>query len=734
MKSGDIVLENLLLRIEQYNPDADLKLLIKAYNYASSAHENQYRKSGEKYIIHPVEVAKILAELELDVDTIAAGLLHDVIEDTAITFEEIEREFNLDIAMLTDGVTKLGKLEYKSKEETQAENMRKMFLAMGKDIRVVLIKLADRLHNMRTLKHMSPEKAIEKSLETIEIYAPIANRLGISKVKLEMEDLALRYLDPEGYYDLVEKIARKKAERDEYIQKVISEIKIKLNDSSIYADITGRAKHFYSIYKKMKSQNKEFDEIFDLMAVRVLVESVKDCYASLGLVHTIWRPIPGRFKDYIAMPKPNMYQSLHTTVIGPDGEPLEIQIRTIDMHRTAEFGIAAHWKYKEGKINQESSDMESKLLWLRQMMEWQKEVSDPKEFMDSLKMDLFTTEVYVFTPKGEVIELPASSIPLDFAYKVHSDVGNRCVGAKINGKIVPMTYTLQNGDLIEILTSSNSNGPSRDWLNMVKSSHAKSKIRQWFKKERREENIQKGRELLEREAKRQGYSQSELLKHKYLSPIMKSLSLPNDEDFYAAIGYGGITLSQIMPKLKEKYDLENKDKDKDIKNKKAVEPEPAVPSKKPPAHDYKGVYVKGIDNLLMRFAKCCNPLPGDEIVGYVTKGRGVSIHRADCDNIDINTEAPSDKLIEVGWDQNYNNLKSFEVEILILANDRRGLFVDVSRVLADEKIQVNGINARNNKDGLVNMNTIIVVASKDQLKSVKNKIKRIEGVISVDRL
>ena len=730
------MLENLLLRIEQYNPDADLKLLIKAYNYASSAHENQYRKSGEKYIIHPVEVAKILAELELDVDTIAAGLLHDVIEDTDVTFEEIEREFNLDIAMLTDGVTKLGKLEYKSKEETQAENMRKMFLAMGKDIRVVLIKLADRLHNMRTLKHMSPEKAIEKSLETIEIYAPIANRLGISKIKLEMEDLALRYLDPEGYYDLVEKIARKKAERDEYIQRVIYEIKMKLDDSSIMADITGRAKHFYSIYKKMKSQNKEFDEIFDLMAVRVLVENVKDCYASLGLVHTIWRPIPGRFKDYIAIPKPNMYQSLHTTVIGPDGEPLEIQIRTLDMHRTAEFGIAAHWKYKEGKINQEASGMESKLQWLRQMMEWQKEVSDPKEFMDSLKIDLFTTEVYVFTPKGEVIELPAGSIPLDFAYKVHSDVGNKCVGAKINGKIVPMTYTLQNGDLIEILTSSNSNGPSRDWLNMVKSSHAKSKIRQWFKKERREENIQKGRELLEREVKRQGYSQSEILKHRYLSPIMKSLSLTNDEDFYAAIGYGGITLSQVMPKLKEKYELENKDKekDKDLKVKKPSSPELIVTSKKTPSHDYKGVYVKGIDNLLIRFAKCCNPLPGDDIVGYVTKGRGVSIHRADCDNIDINSETPSDKLVEVGWDKNYNNLKSFEVEILIQANDRRGLFVDVSRVLADEKIQVNSINARNNKDGLVNMNTIIVVASKDQLKSVKNKIKRIEGVISVNRL
>lgn len=725
------MLENLLLRIEQYNPDADLKLLIKAYNYASSAHENQYRKSGEKYIIHPVEVAKILAELELDVDTIAAGLLHDVIEDTDVTFEDIEREFNRDIAELTDGVTKLGKLEYRSKEETQAENMRKMFMAMGKDIRVILIKLADRLHNMRTMKHMPPEKAREKSLETIEIYAPIANRLGISKIKLEMEDFALRYIDPEGYYDLADKITKKKAERDEYIQKVIFEIREELDDSEIIADITGRAKHFYSIYKKMNGQNKEFDEIFDLMAVRILVDSVKDCYAVLGLVHTIWRPIPGRFKDYIAMPKPNMYQSLHTTVVGPDGEPLEIQIRTWEMHKTAEFGIAAHWKYKEGKIAQDQSDMETKLSWLRQMMEWQKEVSDPNEFMESLKVELFTTEVYVFTPKGEVIELTAGSVPLDFAYKVHSDVGNKCVGAKINGRIVTLDYKLQNGDIIEILTSSNSNGPSRDWLNIVRSSHARNKIRQWFKKERRDENILKGRELLEREVKRQGYSQSEILKHKYFAPIIKALAMANEEDLFAAIGYGGITLTQVLPKLKEKFEIDNKDF-RELKQKKAEENLPPI-ERKPVAKDYKGVYVKGIDNILIRFAKCCNPLPGDEIVGYVTKGRGVSIHRSDCDTV-IGNEDDNSKYVEVGWDNNFSDQKAFEVEVSIQAYDRRGLFVDVSKILADEKITVNGINARTNKEGIVNMSTILVVASKDQLKSVKNKLRRIEGVISADRI
>ncbi len=728
------MLENLLLRIEQYNPDADLKVIVKAFNYATKAHENQYRKSGEKYIVHPIEVAKILAELELDVDTIAAGLLHDVIEDTDITYKDIERDFGKDIADLTEGVTKLGKIAYRSKEETQAENMRKMFLAMGKDIRVVLIKLADRLHNMRTLKHMRPEKAKEISIETIEIYAPIANRLGISTIKLEMEDIALRYIDPESYYSLVEKISQKKEERDEYIKSVIQQIHQKLQESGINADITGRAKHFYSIYRKMKNQNKEFDEIFDLMAVRVLVDSVKDCYSVLGLVHSMWRPIISRMKDYIANPKPNMYQSLHTTVIGPDGEPLEIQMRTWDMHKTAEYGIAAHWKYKEGKINTDASDLESKLAWLRQMMEWQKEVSDPKEFMQSLKTDLFTSEVYVFTPQSEVIELPAGSVPLDFAYKVHSEVGNKAVGAKVNGRIVPQTYKLQTGDIVEILTSSNSNGPSRDWLNIVQSSHTKNKIRQWFKRERRDENIKHGREMFERELKRNGFSQTEVMKQKYIAPILKSLNLQSEEDMYNALGYGGVTTGQIIPRIREKYEQEHKE----VKAKKQAEtlsqPITHEDNKKRSGTSGQGVHVKGQSSILIRFAKCCNPLPGDEIVGYVTKGRGVSIHRADCENIDLTDEISNLKLVEVEWDQANNSSNEFDVEIAIQAYDRRGLFVDVSKVFSDEKITVNSINARTNKDMIANMNAVITVSTKEQLKSIMNKLKRVDGITSVTRV
>lgn len=725
------MLENLLLRIEQYNPDGDLNVVIKAYDYATKAHENQYRKSGEKYITHPMEVAKILAELELDVDTIAAGLLHDVIEDTEATYDDIAREFSKDIADLTDGVTKLGKIAYRSKEETQAENMRKMFLAMGKDIRVVLIKLADRLHNMRTLKHMKPEKAKDISMETIQIYAPIANRLGISKIKLEMEDIALRYIDPDAYYDLVEKISQKKGERDEYINSVINQIHDKLNEAGIKADVTGRAKHFYSIYRKMKIQNKEFDEIFDLMAVRVLVDSVKDCYSVLGLVHSMWRPIISRMKDYIANPKPNMYQSLHTTVIGPDGEPLEIQMRTWDMHKTAEFGIAAHWKYKEGKINTDASDLEAKLAWLRQMMEWQKDVSDPQEFMESLKMDLFTSEVYVFTPQSEVFELPAGSIPLDFAYKIHSEVGNKAVGAKVNGRIVPQTYKLQTGDIVEILTSANSNGPSRDWLNIVQSSHAKNKIRQWFKKERREENIKQGRDMFERELKRNGLSQTEVMKQKYISPILKSLNLQNEEEMYNALGFGGITTGQVIPRIREKYEQEHKE----LRARKAAEtgdiPRPA--QKKKSVKSSQGVHVKGNDNILIRLAKCCNPLPGDEIVGYVTKGRGVSIHRKDCTSINLEDDLSNNKLVDVSWDQDTGDSKEFEVDVFIRANDRKNLFMDASKVFADEKIAVNSIMARKNKDDMATISATIVVESKEQLKTIMNKLRKVPDVISVDR-
>ncbi|KXZ39432.1 GTP pyrophosphokinase [Alkalithermobacter thermoalcaliphilus JW-YL-7 = DSM 7308] len=722
------MLENLLSMISQYSPDSDLDIIIKAYNFAENAHEGQFRKSGEKYFIHPVEVAKILIELELDTTTIAAGLLHDVIEDTKYTYEDLKKAFGQETADLVDGVTKLGKIAYKSKEETQAENLRKMFMAMAKDIRVILIKLADRLHNMRTLKFMSPEKAKEKACETLEIYAPIANRLGIFKIKWELEDIGLRYLDPEGYYDLVEKVAKKRREREEYIKNVVEILKDKLKDIYSDCEIYGRAKHFYSIYKKMKYQNKAFEEIYDLMAVRVIVDSVKDCYGVLGVVHTIWKPIPGRFKDYIAMPKANMYQSLHTTVVGPDGEPLEIQIRTEEMHKVAEYGIAAHWKYKEGKISQNESDMEKKLSWLRQMMEWQKELSDPTEFMEALKIDLFTNQVFVFTPKGDVIELPAGSTPIDFAYKVHTGIGNSLIGAKVDGRIVPIDYKLNNGNIVEILTSSQSNGPSRDWINIVKSSQAKNKIKQWFKKERREENIQRGKELLEKEIKRQGYNPAEILKPKYLNIILKRTNQPTEEDLYAAIGYGGIALNQVIPKLKEEYENDRKIKG-ESNFKENINTKQQKQKKR---YNNQGVIVKDLDNILVRFAKCCTPLPGDEIIGYTTKGRGVSVHRKDCPNINIYDESIANRLLEVKWD--IKDISTFEAEIQIIANDRTGLLTDLTQIFSADKVPVKGMNARTTKKKLAYVNLLIEVKSIDQLKSVMNKIKSLQGVIDVFRV
>ncbi len=724
------MLENLLLMIQQYSPDSDLDLIIRAYNFAESAHEGQYRKSGEKYFIHPVEVAKILAELELDIYTIAAGLLHDVVEDTKYTYKDIAENFGREIADLVEGVTKLGQIEYKSKEETQAENLRKMFMAMGKDIRVILIKLADRLHNMRTLKFMSEAKATEKARETVEIYAPIAHRLGISKVKWELEDIGLRYLDAQGYYELVEKVSKKRREREAFIEKVISILNEKLKASHIECDIYGRPKHFYSIYRKMHYQNKSFEELYDLMAVRAVVNSVKDCYGVLGIVHTIWKPIPGRFKDYIAMPKPNMYQSLHTTVVGPDGEPLEIQIRTWDMHRIAEYGIAAHWKYKEGHTDASEDNMDIKLSWLRQMMEWQKELNDPKEFMEALKIDLFTNEVFVFTPKGDVIELPAGSTPIDFAYRVHTGVGNSCMGAKIDGRIVPIDYKLKNGNIVEIIRSSQSNGPSRDWLNIVKTSHAKNKIRQWFKKERREENIQRGREILEKEVKRQGYNPTEILKHKYISTILKKINQGNEEDLYATLGYGGITLAQVVPRLKELYEKENQKQKEEIKVQEKISDDKEYKNKR--KHSSQGVVVKGVDNILVRFAKCCNPLPGDEITGYITKGRGVSIHRHDCPNVSSNDPETLSRLLEVEW--HLEKKVSFEAEIQIRANDRRGIVTEITHIISTEKMGLNGINARTNKEKVVNMNLLLEVNSIEELSSVMNKLKNIAGVIDVFRV
>jgi guanosine-3',5'-bis(diphosphate) 3'-pyrophosphohydrolase len=735
----DKELEKLIGKIKSYAPNADFTLVEKAYELARKAHEGQFRKSGEPYLIHPIAVANILANMELDIETITAGLLHDVVEDTEYTYEDIKEMFGQDVADLVDGVTKLGQIKYQSKEETQSENLRKMFLAMAKDIRVILIKLADRLHNMRTLKYMPPEKAKYKAKETLEIYGGIAHRLGISKIKWELEDLALRFMDPEGYYILVDSVSMKRSQREAYIEKIVGILNDTFKEMNIECDVYGRPKHFYSIYKKMEKKHKSFDEIFDLTAVRILVNSVKDCYAVLGIVHTLWKPIPGRFKDYIAMPKPNLYQSLHTTVVGPDGEPLEIQIRTYEMHNIAENGIAAHWKYKEGLTDARVLRSQEKLQWLKQMMEWEKDVKDPQEFMDALKEDVFNSQVYVFTPRGDVIELPADSTPIDFAYRVHTKVGNKCVGAKIDGKIVPLDYKLKNGNIVEILTSSNSNGPSRDWLNIVKTPNAKSRIRQFFKKERREENVDRGNMIMERELKRHGLPTKDQQIDKYMALVAKKFNQPSVEDLIATVGYGGLMGSQVTSKVKELYL-------RDVKKQKADQQQQADDiakhnisdqeySSKRKKGSQQGVSVKGLDNILIRFAKCCNPLPGDNIVGYITKGRGVAVHRTDCPNItptDDTGEFLENRLIEVEWDG--VDKAKFEAEIQIRAADRRGIVNDVTHIVTLEKISLNGINARKGKESIVNINLLIEVDGADQLDSLMKKIKSIPGVENAYRM
>ena len=731
----DKQLQELIEKIKKYAPNGDIDLIEKAYYYGKKAHEGQLRKSGEPYFIHPIAVANILCDMELDMQTIAAGLLHDVVEDTEYTYEDIKNDFGEEIADLVDGVTKLGQIKYKSKEETQAENLRKMFLAMSKDIRVILIKLADRLHNMRTLKYMPPEKAKSKATETLEIYGGIASRLGIYKVKWELKDIALRYIDSEGYYDLVEKVAKKRSQREAYIEKIVDILKEKVEEVNIKCDIYGRPKHFYSIYRKMKNKHKDFEEIYDLMAVRIIVNSVKDCYAVLGMVHTLWKPIPGRFKDYIAMPKPNMYQSLHTIVVGPDGEPVEIQIRTKEMHNIAEYGIAAHWKYKEGKTNVKENKLEEKLQWLRQMMEWEKDLKDPQEFMDALKDDVFNSQVYVFTPKGDVIELPAGSTPIDFAYRVHTNVGNKCVGAKINGRIAPLDYKLENGNIVEILTSANSNGPSRDWVNIVQTPNAKSKIRQWFKKERREENIERGSAILEKDFKKYGVPTKDPAIEKYMVQMARKFNQPTVEDLVATIGYGGIMSSQVVPKVKELYEkefakksLENKQID-DI-NKHSIGEQEFTKKRKKTSPQ--GITVKGVDNILIRFAKCCNPIPGDEIIGYITKGRGVAVHRKDCPNSNLDNEYFKNRLVEVSWET--SNSAKFEAEIQIQAEDRRGVINDITHIVAIEKVSLNGINARKSKDNIVNINLLVEVDSIETLNFLMKKIKSIPGVENIYRV
>lgn len=732
----DKEIQELIEKIKKYANDVDVSLVEKAYYFGKKAHDGQFRKSGEPYFIHPVAVANILCDMELDIETIIAGLLHDVVEDTEYTYEDIEREFSKEIADLVDGVTKLGQIKYQSKEETQAENLRKMFLAMAKDIRVILIKLADRLHNMRTLKYMPPEKAKSKAIETLEIYGGIANRLGISMIKWELEDLALRYIDPEGYYDLVERVAKKRSQREAYIENVLNILNKSFEEVNIKCNVYGRPKHFYSIYKKMQDKHKNFQDIYDLMAVRIIVDTVKDCYAVLGMIHTLWTPMPGRFKDYIAMPKPNMYQSLHTTVIGPDGEPLEIQIRTKEMHTIAEYGIAAHWKYKEGNTSQKQSNIEGKLQWLRQMMEWEKDLKDPQEFMDALKEDVFSSQVYVFTPKGDVVELPAESTPIDFAYRVHTNVGNKCVGAKIDGRIVPLDYKLQNGNIVEILTSSNSNGPSRDWINIVKTPNAKSRIRQWFKKERREENVERGTDILEKEFKRYNIPYKNASIQKFLTQVAKKFNQPSLEDLIATIGYGGIATSQVMPKVRDFY---NKEINRQEKEKRMQEKEDKIKqnfdeqeyAKKRKKKD-NGITVKGLDNILVRFAKCCNPLPGDDIIGYITKGRGVAIHRKDCPNIKLDDEFLKNRLVEVEW--NNPEKSKFEGEVKIIAIDRVGLLNDVIHIVSMEKLRISGINCRVLKDNTANISLLVEVNDISELKQLMKKIKSIPGVDEVSRM
>lgn len=721
-----MALTEILDQLTQNNPKANTQFIQEAHDFAFKAHEGQLRNSGEPYITHPLAVATILAGLGLDDTTIAAGLLHDVVEDTKVTLEDIKDKFGSEVALLVDGVTKLSRIEYYSKEERQIENYRKMFLAMAKDIRVVMIKLADRLHNMRTLKHQNFWKQREVAQETLEIFAPLAHRLGIFKFKWELEDLAFRYLEPDKYYDLVEKISMKRKEREEYINEVIEILKKEFEQIGLKADINGRPKHFYSIYNKMEKKYKDLNEIYDLIAVRIIVDNVKDCYATLGIVHTLWKPIPGRFKDYIAMPKPNMYQSLHTTVIGPRGEPFELQIRTWEMHRTAEYGIAAHWLYKE---NQSQKDkLAEKLTWLKQLSELQNELQDSKEFLETVKIDLFSDVVFVFSPKGDVFELPAGSTPIDFAYRVHTEVGHRCIGSKVNGKIVPLEYELKTGDIIEILTSKQANGPSRDWLKIVKSSQAKNRIRQWFKREKREENLVKGKESLEKELRKQGLEVSFYTKVERLNTIAKKLGFSSAEDVLVAIGDGTVTSLYVVLRLRDEYDKSQK-LNEEI-NLEVLQKEIKKASKY--GKSSQGVRIKGVDNVMIRFARCCNPLPGDKITGYITRGRGVSIHRDDCPNIAQYRLEEIERLVEAAWDETEKT--TFQVEIVITALDRPKLTAEVMNLIHDAKIHINAINARVKKNSLATIDVKIDINNLEQLNSILEKIRKIRDVVDVKRV
>lgn len=715
-------IEEVVNSISSYMSPEDVQFVLRAYELADKAHDGQVRKSGVPYIMHPIAVAGILANLKMDAATVAAGFLHDVVEDTDISLEQLRQSFGQDVADLVDGVTKLEKIKYQSKEEQLAENHRKMLIAMAKDIRVIMIKLADRLHNMRTLRHMSEEKQREISSETLEIFAPLAHRLGIASVKWELEDISLRYLNPQQYYRIVNLMQRKRAEREAYLQEAAEAIQEKLKELHIEAEISGRPKHIYSIYKKMVTQNKRFNEIYDLLALRIIVNDIRDCYAVLGIVHTLWKPMPGRFKDYIAMPKANMYQSLHTTVIGPRGEPLEVQIRTWEMHRTAEYGIAAHWAYKEGKAIVQGTFEEKLGSLLKMIQGGHEEAPNAREFIESLKQDLFTDTVFVFTPKGEVIELPKGSVPLDFAYRIHSAVGNRCIGAKVNGKIVPLDYQLRTGDIVEILTSKHSYGPSQDWLKIAKSAHARNKIKQWFKKEKREENVAKGQQMIEAEIKSRGFDLKEVMTDEYLQEAAKKFNFSSHEDMFAAVGYGGITVAQVVNRMTEKLRRDREEQ----------QPLPEIKVAPPVSRSDSGIRVKGTDNLnlLVRLSRCCTPVPGDAIVGFITRGRGVSIHRQDCPN--IQSEETSERLIDVEWEGDLK--QNYHVDIEIRGHDRSGLLNDVLQVVGESKTNISAVSGKADKNRVATIHMTISITNLDHLQRVVERIKRIKDIYSVRRI
>ncbi len=728
---GYISLDDLIRRIRKYHPEDDMELVRKAYEFAERAHAGQTRKSGEPYFSHPCAVAVILTDLMLDGATIAAGLLHDCVEDVeGVTLEVIRQEFGQEVELLVDGVTKLNQLNFASREEAQAETLRKMFLAMAKDIRVVLIKLADRLHNMRTLKYQRVERQVPIARETLDIYAPLAHRMGVYAVKWELEDLALRYIDPDAYYELVRLVGMTRDEREKLINEVTQQLSIRLREAGIKAEISGRPKHFYSIYKKMKSQNKTFDQIHDLTAIRVLVNTQQDCYFVLGVVHTMWPQVPGRFKDYISMPKPNMYQSLHTTVLN-QGKPFEVQIRTFEMHRTAEYGIAAHWRYKEGRASE--NELDQKLSWLRRILDWQGDVRDPGEFGELVKVDLFADEVFVFTPRNDVISLPRGATPLDFAYRIHSAVGNRCIGAKVNGRIVPLTYQLDTGDVVEVMTSASSHGPSRDWLNIVKTSEARAKIRAWLKKEQREENIPIGRDMLDKEAKRLGYTMSQLLRSESQEMLYKRFSAQSMDDIYAMVGFGGLSCAQVVNRLVDEY-------------KKSVKADEAAPvnvmqdfghreeqaQRRQASSSSNGVVVKGESGMLVRFARCCSPLPGDDIIGYITRGRGVSVHRKDCVSLK-DPDVEKDRLIEVEWEDQGANA-SYEAEIRIITYNRTGLLAEISVMLAAEEVDVSAITGHALKDSTYIFNVSIIIKNTQQLNKIIRNLQKKPDVIEVSRV